>query len=161
MTETMVLEPLPTDTEKSDVAKHKVNYDKITKVLETLTSDVEMDFNSFLGECKVDYTEYLNAIRSSISKKKVFFKRTVKDTRINSFNLDILRLWQANTDMQYVIDPYAVCVYIASYIMKSQRGMSMLLQNAVQEMKQGNLSIREKLRVISNKFLNHCEISAQ
>lgn len=58
------------------------NYDKITKVLETLTSDVEMDFNSFLDGCKIDYTEYLNVVRSSISKKKVFLKRTVKDTRI-------------------------------------------------------------------------------
>lgn len=48
MSETMILEPLPTDTEKSDDAKHKVNYEKITKVLETLTSDVQIDFNSFL-----------------------------------------------------------------------------------------------------------------
>lgn len=37
----------------------------------------------------------------------------------------------------------------------------MLLQNAGEEVKRGNFGIREKLRVISNKFLNHCEVSAQ
>ena len=64
-------------------------------------------------------------------------------------------------DIQYVIDPYACCAYIASYIMKSQRGMSRLLQQAVSETKSGNFTHRDKLRIISNQFLNHCEVSAQ
>ncbi|KAJ8050250.1 hypothetical protein HOLleu_03382 [Holothuria leucospilota] len=44
---------------------------------------------------------------------------------------------------------------------KSQRGMSSLLQHALQECKEGNSGIRESVRHIGNKFLNHIEMSAQ
>lgn len=93
MIEMMILELLLIDIEKLDVVKYKVNYDKIIKVLEMFISDVEMDFNLFLDECKVDYIEYLNVVRFLILKKKVFLKRIVKDIRINFFNLDIFRIW--------------------------------------------------------------------
>jgi len=72
-----------------------------------------------------------------------------------------LKIWQANTDLQYVLDPWAVFVYIASYIIKSQRGMSQLLQAAAEEATRGNLKLRDKVRLTTNRFLNHCELSAK
>lgn len=42
--------------------------------------------------------------------------------------------------------------------MKSQRGMSQLLQTAAKE---ANMKLRDKFKLLGNKFLNHCEISAQ
>ena len=45
--------------------------------------------------------------------------------------------------------------------MKSQRGISMLLQQAVKEVGSGNFTVKEKMRAIANQFLNHCEVSAQ
>lgn len=161
MKETLILEPLSTEMPKDDIQKHKSNYQKISKVMESFSSEEDMTFDQFLSVCQLEYEQYILGIRSTLNKKKVFLKRRVKDVRINSYNIDILRIWQANTDIQFVIDPDAVCVYIASYMMKSQRGMSLLLQNAVEEVKRGNFGVRERLRVISNKFLNHCEVSAQ
>jgi hypothetical protein len=45
--------------------------------------------------------------------------------------------------------------------MKSQRGISILLQKAADEAKKGNYSVKQKLQIVGNKFLNHCKISTQ
>ncbi|XP_070537053.1 uncharacterized protein [Ptychodera flava] len=64
-------------------------------------------------------------------------------------------------DIQFILDPYACAMYIASYISKAQRGMSNLLSRAVEEAREGCHDIRESVRHIGNKFLNHVEVSAQ
>ncbi|KAJ8048374.1 ATP-dependent DNA helicase PIF1 [Holothuria leucospilota] len=64
-------------------------------------------------------------------------------------------------DMQYILDPYACAMYIVSYISKGQRGMSNLMQLATKEAREGNLDVKQRVRHIGNKFLNHVEISAQ
>lgn len=63
--------------------------------------------------------------------------------------------------MQFVLDPYACAMYIASYINKSQRGMSNILKRAAEEAKAGNKDITIKVTHIGNNFLNSVEISAQ
>ena len=91
----------------------------------------------------------------------VLLKRAPCEIRINSYNSVLLRAWQANMDIQYVLDPYACAVYILSYITKGQRGMSRLLEAACEEAKSGNQNIRDRVRHIGNKFINAVEISAQ
>jgi hypothetical protein len=44
----------------------------------------------------------------------------------------------ANMDIQFVLDVCACAVYIVSYISKSQKGMSDLLQTPCDEAKRGN-----------------------
>ncbi|XP_053403150.1 uncharacterized protein LOC123564956 [Mercenaria mercenaria] len=161
MKETKILEPFDSTTNKDVLKTSKQNYEKVMKVMKTLAKDENLDFEQFLQKCDLTYEQYLDAVRSSLKKKQVLLKRQVKDVRVNGYNLQVSKIWQANTDLQYVLDPWAVCVYIASYIMKSQRGMSQLLQTATEEAKRGNLKLCEKVRLIANKFLNHCEVSAQ
>ncbi|RWS10742.1 uncharacterized protein B4U79_00026 [Dinothrombium tinctorium] len=66
-----------------------------------------------------------------------------------------------NMDIQSILDPYACVQYVLNYISKSERGMSSLLRDAVDEVKKGNYTIRERLRFIGNKFINCSEVSAQ
>lgn len=96
-----------------------------------------------------------------LKRKRVFLKRRVADVQVTAYNVGLLRIWQANTDLQFILDPWAVCVCISSYMMKTQREMSNLLTHACNEARTGNMSVREKLRRISDKFLNHCEIPTQ
>ena len=114
---------------------HKQNSQKVLIVINSLPKDEDIDFEQFLTKCGLTYDQYLSAVKSSLKKKQVLLKRTVKDTRINAYNLQILKIWQANMDLQAVLDPWTVCVYIASYIMKSQRGISLLLQTAARQHK--------------------------
>jgi hypothetical protein len=52
-------------------------------------------------------------------------------------------------------------MYIVSYISKSQKGMSALLDQATKEARQGNLDLKKQVRLIGNYFTNSVETSAQ
>ncbi|CAF4003587.1 unnamed protein product [Adineta steineri] len=105
--------------------------------------------------------QYIKMIRAGLKKAKVFLKRAPNETRINAYNPMIMSLHRANMDIQYILDPYACLKYCVEYINKSENGMSKLLREALNELKKGNHTVKERLRVIANKFLNSSEISAQ
>ena len=69
----------------------------------------------------------------------------------------LLTLWQANHDIQFVLDPYQCITYICDYMTKSQKGMSELLHAACEEAKSGNMELRQSVCHIGNKFLNAVE----
>ncbi|CAF1203192.1 unnamed protein product [Adineta steineri] len=105
--------------------------------------------------------QYIKMIRAGLKKTKVFLKRAPNETRINAYNPMIMSLHRANMDIQYILDPYACLKYCVEYINKSENGMSKLLREALNELKKGNHTVKERLRVIANKFLNSSEISAR
>ena len=74
---------------------------------------------------------------------------------------NLINVWQANHDIQYVLDPYSCVVYICDYLMKDNKGMSKLLENATKEGKDGNMDFKQSVRHIGNKFLNCSEMSEQ
>ena len=49
--------------------------------------------------------------------------------------------WQANMDLQYVVNAYACVMYVASYIMKNERAMGELLSNVAYESRIDELKI--------------------
>ena len=74
---------------------------------------------------------------------------------------NLINEWQANHDILYVLDPYSCVVYICDYLMKDNKGMSKLLENAAKEAKDGNMDLKQSVRHIGNKFLNCSEMSEQ
>ena len=64
-------------------------------------------------------------------------------------------------DIQYILDPYSVCHYIVSYIGKSYRGMSKLLQKVTSECKKKNNCLREQFFKFVREFQGASEISSQ
>lgn len=120
-----------------------------------------IDFENFLKEIGMAYETYIFALRSSLKFPKVFLKRTLSEIRINSYNELLLEAWEANIDVQLILDGYACAAYIVSYISKSQRVMSNLMHEACEKARHGNMSLRQQVRQIGNKFLTHVEICAQ
>ena len=154
---TVLLEPLDLD-----VDKYKKKYDKIQDNMNKYKDGMNFSFEQFLTEvAEMSEEEYIKCIRSSINGPKVFLKRQPSEIRINLYNEQLLCAWNANIDLQYVLDPYACAMYIVSYISKSQRGMSALLDRACKEARQGNMDIKRQVRHIGNQFLNSVEVSAQ
>jgi hypothetical protein len=161
MPETLILEPLDDDSFQQHPNVQQ-NFKKICDILNDVQVLQSMEsFGDLLKE--LDMTEYCYflAIRSSLKSSKVFLKREVSEIRINSYNDVLLRSWEANIDVQYILDGYACAAYIVSYISKTHKGMSDLLHNACEEAKKGNLSLKQQVREIGNKFLTHVEICAQ
>ena len=62
-------------------------------------------------------------------------------------------------DIQYVINAYACVMYIASYVLKAEKGMGELLKQAAKELQHGNT--RQQLNKLESVFLTNREVSAQ
>ncbi|XP_062614811.1 uncharacterized protein LOC134276593 [Saccostrea cucullata] len=155
--ETLILEPL-----ECDVDKYKKMYDDIQKQLNDMKNGCDLPYKELLSTVlKISEEDYIKYIRSSLRGPKVFLKRSPCDMRVNSYNSVVLNAWKANIDIQYILDPYACAMYIVSYISKSQRGMSDLLNRAAKEAREGNLDIKRQVRHIGNHFLNSVEVGAQ
>lgn len=154
------MEPL----DKKDLEENpnvQQDYLKICKYLNALKCGEGIDFENFLKEIGMIYETYIFARRSSLKFPKVFLKRTLSEIRINSYNELLLEAWEANIYVQFILDGYACAAYIVSYISKSQRGMSNLMHEACEEARHGNMSLRQQVRQIGNKFLTHVEMCAQ
>ena len=62
-------------------------------------------------------------------------------------------------DIQYITNAYACVMYIASYVLKAEKGMGELLKQAAKEVHQGNT--RQQLTKLGSVFLTNREVSAQ
>jgi hypothetical protein len=158
---TIILEPLLDDTPAEKKAELKKKWVEVQKYLDGIKPHQTIPFDEFLRTCNLTEEEYLLVIQSSIKTKTVFLKREVNASRINNYNLTLLKAWRANMDIQFILDPYACAMYIVSYIAKSQRGMSNLMFNATKEAREGNNELRRQVQIIGNEFLNNVEVSGQ
>ena len=106
----------------------------------------------------VDPSDYERALCTTTRGNKVILKREPSECNINNYNASVMLAWQANMDIQYVMDAYACVMYIASYIMKHEKSMGELLNSVAKEVRDEDLSTQ--LRKIGSAFLTHREVSA-
>lgn len=137
MSKTRVLEPLK-DVEKENIPNVAKHFQRICSYLNDLKAGEEMNFPDFLRALDMTEKMYLRAIRSSLKAPKLFLEMKVSEIRMNSYNYFILRCWEANIDVQFILDAYACAAYVVSYISKSQRDMSNLMYETCKEARQGN-----------------------
>jgi hypothetical protein len=160
MKKTVILEPLD-----ECVEKHKSMYKEIQEKINSLheLDNIEdLTFEEFLSDIlHMTEEDYIKCVRSSLSGAKVFLQRKPYEVRVNPYMKVVLPAWKANHDLQFVLDPYACAMYIVSYISKSQKGRSALLDQAAKEAKEGNLDLKRQVRHIGNYFVNSVETSAQ
>ena len=138
-------------------------YEEYYKTIQDYLCKLEKDitFDDFLKEIRLNENDYMKAVQTSVKTQKVFPKRKPIENRINPYMKDLLDVWKANHDVQFILDAYACAMYIVSYINKSAKGMSRLMAEACKEAQKGNKSLKESVRHIGNKFLNAVEVSAQ
>ena len=159
MPETIVLQPL---IASEGSVENAGMYEQVLTVLnDTQAAGDALSFDDFLGKLGIDYDTYLRVIRSSLTRAKVFLKRSVSENRVNNYNCVLLKSWQANMDIQYILDPFSCVSYIVSYISKGQRGLSNLLSDACSEAQEIDSDVRQQVRRIGNQFLSSVEIGAQ
>ena len=126
---------------------NNTDFDKSTSLEDTfaLAGLQNEEYHDALGICKTGY--------------KIILRRSVKEISVNYYNPEILKTWQANMDLQYIVDPYSCVMYVASYVLKSEKAMSETLKSAAKESERE--SIKEQLKKVGTQFLNHREVSAQ
>lgn len=114
-------------------------YQKIHKFGDTVSN---ITLEEILEMCGISQEEYSAALAVTKKGSKIILQRTTKDLSTNPFNKHILKFWGANMDLQYIVDCYACVMYLASYVLKAEKGMSMLLKNVAKEAEKEHIRIQ-------------------
>ena len=142
----------------SDVVKKAQNVlAKVHKVL--ADGHTELSLDEILIRANISPDEYTEALEVSSKGSVVVLKRQPNEININNYNGSVMLAWQANTDIQYVLNAYACIMYVASYIMKTDRAMGVLLKRVASETRTEEL--KQQMRKVGSAFLTHREVSAQ
>ena len=131
----------------------------VRKALDDKDTPDDISLDELLVKAGVPQATYLQGLRICYKGYSVVMQRTPQDSWINTYNPDIIRVWKANMDLQYILDPYACVMYIASYMLKSEKSMGELLKQVSKECR--GEQIRTQLGRLGSVFLNHREVSAQ
>ena len=75
---------------------------------------------------------------------------------INNYNIDCISVWKANMDLQFCVHPYACIMYVLSYVMKSEHGMSEVLKQVAKQFK--DKAVEEQMKKIISAFTNKREV---
>ena len=101
---------------------------------------------------------YLDCLRMTSQRgTNVILQRDVGDCNTNNFNAHCLQLWHANIDIQYIADPYSCIMYVLSYVMKCENGMSEILKRVAKEYK--DETVQKQMKEVLYQFANKREVS--
>ena len=131
----------------------------VRKILDDKDTPEDISMDELLHKAEVISDMYLCGLKICSTGNSVVMQRKPSESWINTYNPDVIRIWKANMDLQYILDPYACVMYIAAYMLKSERSMGELLKQVSKEC--GSEDIRTQLRRLGSVFLNHREVSAQ
>ena len=154
----------PPEDEDNEVCKKKVTealqvMKKVKDAIDEMVIEDVTVLNDILQKADVSMSQYREALSVNVNGKQIVLQRRPQEMNINYYNAHILKAWKANMDIQYIIDPYACIMYITSYMMKTERAMSELLQKTAKEV--ASEEIRVQLKKIGSVFLSNREVSAQ
>ena len=144
------------DTDQLKAAQQTLT--KVRKIIIDGNCD-NMTLEQLLDTAGVQFEDYMSALKMSSKGNTVLLKRDPDACKINNYNIAVMLAWQANMDIQYVLNAYACVMYVASYIMKAERSMGELLKRVAGETRTDEL--RAQLRKVGSAFLTHREVSAQ
>lgn len=100
------------------------------------------------------------AYTTTANKTSVILKRDISSCWINQYCEPLLLAWNANLDVQFVVDAYSCIVYILSYI--SKREMALLLETCFKEcLNRGNTDSKAIMKKIGFMYIHNRELSAQ
>ncbi|CAF3076780.1 unnamed protein product [Rotaria sp. Silwood2] len=119
------------------------------------------DFDTLPTKYNWNYEDYECVLRVVHTRTVIIHKREPNGRWINQYNEELLRVWKANMDIQFVLDTYASEKYLMSYTTKSEREKSLLFEGIHKEYREGNMSVREEMKKLTDTFFNHRQVSVQ
>ncbi len=113
-----------------------------------LNSDAVYDsVESMFASIGINQEIFECAYNKMTKKTNVVLKRKPSDVWVNQYNKDLLRCWNANMDIQFVVDAYSCIVYIISYISKQREKWDDCWQIAQKEaQKQGKYGCKTRFK---------------
>ena len=107
---------------------------KVHKIIEGRAEETAVPLAAILKQAKVSEDEYMSVVKVTKHGRSVVLRRTPSDAYTNGCNHEILHLWGANVDFQFVLDEYSTVMYVCSYMMKSEKAMGEVLKSVAKGM---------------------------
>ncbi len=167
---TTITRPRPPPAEQSDDENGSEERDyasvakeQLQKVWDLL-NDSKQSFETItqlLNQVNMTYEEYEKHIEALSTSSLIVMERRPQDCWVNGYNPMLLRAWNANMDIQFILNPYSCIMYILSYISKAEHEMSDYLKRVIKDSSHDNLSDRECMKQVMNAYSKNREVSAQ
>ena len=132
---------------------------EIFAILENREYKKNTTFDDFLMDFQLTRDNYILLIRSLLDPSKLIQKRDPSDIWINPFAKSIPKLWQANTDAQFVLDAYAATTYVSSYITKFDCNLTTAFEKIKDQCLADNDGKIQTIRKHGNALLNMQQMS--
>ncbi|KAL1277144.1 hypothetical protein QQF64_023817 [Cirrhinus molitorella] len=107
------------------------------------------------------YEDCENHIEAMSTSSVIVMERRPQDCWVNGYNPHLLRAWDANMDIQFILNPYSCIMYMLSYISKAEHEMSDYLKRVIKDSSHDNLSDHECMKQVMNACSKNREVSAQ
>lgn len=156
---TIIAQPLG---DEKDEKEKEEEYEKAKEILTSAKNVMKendmskMTFEEFIAKiCDGEKTEeeYHNALSIMKRGHMLIMKRDPNAIKINNYNEEMLRAWNANMDIQLAYDHYAIISYICNYITKGETGMTKLLRDALEAAR--DKPHDQQLRILNATYLTH------
>ena len=101
----MILEPLSeTNLDENEAEMLKEALAQARSLLNSINADEARTFVEFLERLGLSEQKYIKALKLSFKHTTLLLKRSPSEIRINCYNPLLLKAWQANMDIQFVLD---------------------------------------------------------
>ena len=112
--------------------------------------------NAILQQLQISEDQYYKALSiSSGSAIQIHFKRDPKSCFINKYFEDGLMAWEANLDIQPVLDYYKAVSYICVYLSKSEDKSSEAMKQAAREVYESGKPVCERMKFVARAYRTH------
>ena len=162
VTETIVVKPSPEQPSPDKQEKFKKLLSTVHEQLQHVDMDTELTFEQLLaklGVCEQDYIEAISWMKTRSGQPAILLNRSSKEVNINNYNSTMMEAWEANLDVQFVVNVYACVMYVASYVSKPEKTLGDVLKGVSSSSQ--HLGPKTSMKATAKKFLSHREISAQ
>ena len=103
----------------------------------------------------ISYVEYIEAIKKTRKHgSTVLLQRDVNEIFINNYNPEWLINWNANLDIQPVLDFFGVITYVTDYWAKPDEGLTPILKEAAKNLK-SEPDQQKKCQQMANTFMTN------
>ena len=161
--ETIVAKPCNEPDEKKKKVLIAAAMDTLAKAMEVLDDpnlDENMSFEEFVKKVdpKLKPEEYMEHLKITERGKTILLKREEKERNVNNYNPEMIKAWNANMDIQVVLDPYAVVTYMVNYINKAEDSVTKFMKDALTAI--ATKEAKERLKALKSAYFSSREIGA-
>ncbi|CAJ1076475.1 uncharacterized protein LOC117832690 isoform X1 [Xyrichtys novacula] len=129
--QTMITRPVGDDEESERLKRAKEKLAPLNQLLNE-TQTESMSFQQLLSVCDLTADEYEKHMNVMSQSSNIILKREPKDCWVNTYNPHLLKAWDANIDVQFILSYYSLIHYICTYMCKSENSVSQYLQTLIQ-----------------------------